>query len=85
MFYSMGSATEEASCAGRTCTEEAEHGRADTAPFGADAVTTRNLDAPDFRGVTFREVRARSITNRVPGASRMPYRGCTHACVHFTA
>ncbi len=39
-----------------------------------------------------REVRARSVLNRVPGASRMPfewtvnpYRGCSHACVYFTA
>ncbi len=73
-------------------TEEAEHGRADTALFGADAVTTRTFDTPEFRGMTFHEARARSIINRVPGASRMPfertvnpYRVCTHACVHFTA
>ncbi|MGW2963719.1 Rv2578c family radical SAM protein [Streptomyces sp. NPDC001220] len=73
-------------------TEEAEHGRADTALFGADAVTTRTFDTPEFRGITFHEVRARSIINRVPGASRMPfewtvnpYRGCTHACVYCFA
>ncbi|MGA4942248.1 Rv2578c family radical SAM protein [Streptomyces cinereoruber] len=60
--------------------------------FGADAVTTRTFDTPEFRGVTFHEVRARSILNRVPGASRMPfewtvnpYRGCTHACVYCFA
>ncbi|MBT2411462.1 Rv2578c family radical SAM protein [Streptomyces sp. ISL-12] len=42
--------------------------------------------------MTFHEVRARSIVNRVPGASRMPfewtvnpYRGCTHACVYCFA
>ncbi|MEV7975665.1 Rv2578c family radical SAM protein [Streptomyces sp. NPDC086519] len=73
-------------------TEETEHGRADTALFGADAVTTRTFDTPEFRGITFHEVRARSIINRVPGASRMPfewtvnpYRGCTHACVYCFA
>jgi DNA repair photolyase len=51
-------------------------------------VTTRTFDTPEFRGITFHEIRARSIVNRVPGASRMPfewtvnpYRGCTHACV----
>ncbi|MFD7703115.1 Rv2578c family radical SAM protein [Streptomyces caelestis] len=69
-----------------------EHGRADTALFDAEAVTTRTFDSPEFRGVTFHEVRARSIVNRVPGASRMPfewtvnpYRGCTHACVYCFA
>ncbi|MBT2508955.1 Rv2578c family radical SAM protein [Streptomyces sp. ISL-98] len=60
--------------------------------FGTDAVTTRTFDTPEFRGITFHEVRARSILNRVPGASRMPfewtvnpYRGCTHACVYCFA
>ncbi|MEU5537508.1 Rv2578c family radical SAM protein [Streptomyces sp. NPDC020362] len=69
------------------------HSRAaDTALFGADAVTTRTFDTPEFRGITFHEVRARSVLNRVPGASRMPfewtvnpYRGCSHACVYCFA
>ncbi|GAA0478093.1 Rv2578c family radical SAM protein [Streptomyces olivaceiscleroticus] len=59
--------------------------------FGTDVVT-RTVDTPEFAGVTFHEVRARSIVNRVPGASRMPfewtvnpYRGCTHACVYCFA
>ncbi|MFJ8076718.1 Rv2578c family radical SAM protein [Streptomyces sp. NPDC096176] len=63
-----------------------------TALFGTSAVTTRTFDTPEFRGITFYEVRARSILNRVPGASRMPfewtvnpYRGCTHACVYCFA
>ncbi|MFE0371896.1 Rv2578c family radical SAM protein [Streptomyces tendae] len=72
---------------------DSDHARAaDTALFGADAVTTRTFDTPEFRGITFHEVRARSILNRVPGASRMPfewtvnpYRGCTHACVYCFA
>ncbi len=66
-------------------------GTADAALFGADAVTTRTFDTPEFAGITFHEIRARSILNRVPGASRMPfewtvnpYRGCTHACLYFT-
>jgi DNA repair photolyase len=68
--------------------------RPDRSPalFAADAVVTRTFDTPEFRGVTFHEVRARSILNRVPGASRMPfewtlnpYRGCTHACVYCFA
>lgn len=64
----------------------------DAALFGADAVTTRTFDTPEFRGITFHEIRARSIVNRVPGASRIPfewtvnpYRGCTHACLYCTA
>jgi DNA repair photolyase len=68
------------------------HGRADAALFGADAVITRTFDTPEFNGITFHEIRARSIINRVPGASRMPfewtvnpYRGCTHACVYCFA
>ncbi|MFF4833763.1 Rv2578c family radical SAM protein [Streptomyces sp. NPDC001315] len=72
---------------------ESGHERAaDTALFGADAVTTRTFDTPEFAGITFHEIRARSIINRVPGASRMPfewtvnpYRGCTHACVYCFA
>ncbi|MET9291320.1 Rv2578c family radical SAM protein [Streptomyces sp. NPDC003077] len=59
--------------------------------FGTDVVS-RTFDTPEFRGITFHEVRARSIVNRVPGASRMPfewtvnpYRGCTHACVYCFA
>ncbi|GGX53026.1 Rv2578c family radical SAM protein [Streptomyces fructofermentans] len=60
--------------------------------FGADAVITRTIDTPEFRGITFHEIRARTIVNRVPGASRMPfewtvnpYRGCSHACVYCFA
>jgi len=48
---------------------------------------TRTFDAPEFRGVTFYEVEAKSLLNRVPAASRMPfewtvnvYRGCSHSC-----
>ncbi|MEW1601082.1 Rv2578c family radical SAM protein [Streptomyces sp. NPDC093808] len=71
---------------------DSEHSRADTALFGAEAVTTRTFDTPEFRGITFHEIRARSVVNRVPGASRMPfewtvnpYRGCSHACVYCFA
>ncbi|MFD7924108.1 Rv2578c family radical SAM protein [Streptomyces sp. NPDC059740] len=65
--------------------------RAPAALFGADVVS-RTVDTPEFRGITFHEVRARSAVNRVPGASRMPfewtvnpYRGCSHACVYCFA
>ncbi|WP_030756872.1 Rv2578c family radical SAM protein [Streptomyces griseus] len=65
---------------------------ADAALFGAGPVTTRTFDTPELRGVTFHEIRARSVLDRVPGASRMPfewtvnpYRGCAHACVYCFA
>ncbi len=60
--------------------------------FSAESVTTRTFETPEFAGITFHEIRARSIVNRVPGASRMPfewtvnpYRGCSHACVYCFA
>ena len=47
----------------------------------------RTFDTPEFRGITFYEVQAKSIINKVPEASHMPfrwtinpYRGCSHAC-----
>ncbi len=60
--------------------------------FGVGEVITRTFDTPEFRGMTFYEVRARSILNKVPAASRLPftwtlnpYRGCSHACVYCFA
>jgi DNA repair photolyase len=54
--------------------------------FDAPA-TVRTFDTPEFRDVTFYEVEAKSILNRVPPASRLGfewtinvYRGCSHAC-----
>jgi DNA repair photolyase len=59
---------------------------ADLPLFDAPA-TVRTFDTPEFRDVTFYEVEAKSILNRVPAASRLGfewtinvYRGCTHAC-----
>ena len=47
----------------------------------------RTFDTPEFRGMTFYEVQAKSIVSEVPKSSRMmfrytinPYRGCQHAC-----
>jgi DNA repair photolyase len=47
----------------------------------------RSVRTPEFAGVTFHEVRARSVLNEVPAQSVVPfrwtvnpYRGCTHAC-----
>ena len=66
--------------------------------LGAEAVDTlpelsrlstlvRSVTTPEFAGVTFHEVMAKSALNRVPAAAALPfgwtinpYRGCTHAC-----
>ncbi|KID30103.1 DNA repair photolyase [Prauserella sp. Am3] len=52
----------------------------------------RTVHSPDFAGVTFHEVHARSVLNKVPAASRVPfrwtvnpYRGCSHACTYCFA
>lgn len=52
----------------------------------------RSVTTPDFAGITFHEVLARSALNRVPSSSRMmfdwtvnPYRGCSHGCVYCFA
>lgn len=65
---------------------------AQEALFGVGEVMTRTFDTPEFRGMTFYEIRARSVINKVPGASRMPfgwtlnpYRGCSHACIYCFA
>lgn len=56
-------------------------------PGYRDRAVVRHFDAPEAVSTRFYEVRAKSILNRVPEASRMPfrwtinpYRGCTHAC-----
>ena len=55
--------------------------------FDAPA-TVRTFDSPEFRDITFYEVEAKSILNRVP-APNLPfewtinvYRGCSHACTY---
>ena len=58
-------------------------------PLIERGAVARTFDTPGFRGMTFYEVQAKSIVNRVPEASRMPfrwtinpYRGCQHSCVY---
>jgi DNA repair photolyase len=58
-----------------------------TLPGYRDPAAVRRFQAPEALDVRFYEVQAKSILNRVPDASRMPfrwtinpYRGCTHAC-----
>jgi DNA repair photolyase len=61
-------------------------------PLFARGAVTRTFDTPGFRGMTFYEIQAKSIVNRVPATSRMafswtinPYRGCQHACSYCCA
>ncbi|WP_213814515.1 Rv2578c family radical SAM protein [Glaciihabitans sp. dw_435] len=53
----------------------------------------RTVRTPDFAGVTFHEILAKTALNHVPGASQAmphawtinPYRGCQHACTYCFA
>ncbi|GAA3586340.1 Rv2578c family radical SAM protein [Klugiella xanthotipulae] len=52
----------------------------------------RSVRTPEFAGMVFHEILAKSALNRVPGQSRMPFgwtinpfRGCSHACVYCFA
>jgi len=52
----------------------------------------RSVTTPEFAGIRFHEVLAKSALNKVPGASAMPfnwtinpYRGCSHACTYCFA
>lgn len=56
-------------------------------PGYRDPAAVRRFDAPEAMDTRFYEVRAKSALNKVPAASRMPfrwtvnpYRGCSHAC-----
>ena len=66
---------------------ESEAGRA--LPGYREPAAVRTFDAPEAMNVRFYEVQAKSILNRVPKASQMPfrwtinpYRGCSHACLY---
>jgi len=61
-------------------------------PGYRDEAVVRRFDAPEALDIRFYEVRARSVLNRVPERSPVPfrwtvnpYRGCTHACVYCFA
>src|SRR5882757_7505126 len=61
---------------------------------GSDAVLPgmggylRSVRTPEFAGLVFHEVEARSALNKVPGGAMPfgwtinPYRGCSHACTY---
>jgi DNA repair photolyase len=54
-------------------------------------IARRTFDTPEFRGMEFIEVEAKTIINKVPGGSLPfdwtinPYRGCSHACTYCFA
>jgi DNA repair photolyase len=63
-----------------------------TLPLIERNAVARTFDTPEFRGLTFYEVQAKSIVSEVPKSSRMmfrytinPYRGCSHSCVYCVA
>jgi len=60
-----------------------------TLPLIERNAVARTFDTPEFRGMTFYEVQAKSIVSEVPKSSRMmfrytvnPYRGCQHQCLY---
>jgi DNA repair photolyase len=58
-------------------------------PGYRDPASVRRFEAPEALDMRFYEVHAKSVLNRVPEQSRMPfrwtinpYRGCSHACAY---
>src|ERR671914_3128703 len=54
-------------------------------------IARRTFDTPEFRGIEFIEVEAKSVINHVPGKflpfkwTINPYRGCSHSCSYCFA
>src|ERR1700753_1520656 len=68
-----------------TIGEESQH----RLPGYRDPAAVRTFEAPEALDTRFYEVQAKSVLNRVPPASAMPfrwtvnpYRGCSHACCY---
>ncbi|MGA2804263.1 MAG: radical SAM protein [Acidimicrobiales bacterium] len=60
--------------------------------FPESSLGERHVGTGEFRGMEFLHVNARTIVNKVPASSRMPfsytinaYRGCSHACTYCFA
>src|SRR2546428_13677437 len=61
-------------------------------PLFEQGATVRTFETPEFGGIPFYEIRAKSIINRVPEVPRVPlrwtinpYPGCSHACFYCLA
>jgi DNA repair photolyase len=60
-------------------------------PLFAEEALVRKFNTPEFKGMTFYEVRAKSIINHVKPNNMgfnwtiNPYRGCSHSCVYCFA
>jgi len=70
----------------------ADEDRRRALPGYRDPAVVRTFDAPEALDTRFYEVRAKSVLNRVPERSRMPfpwtinpYRGCSHACTYCSS
>src|ERR1700678_581418 len=71
-----------------TLDEEEQH----RLPGYRDPAAVRRFDVPEALDMRFYEVHAKSVLNRVPKQSQMPfrwtinpYRGCSHACIYCFA
>ena len=60
--------------------------------FSESALGERHVGRGEYRGMVFFHVNARTIVNKVPAVSKMPftytinaYRGCSHACTYCFA
>jgi len=60
--------------------------------FAKSALSERHVGTGEYRGMEFFHVNARTIVNKVPATSKMPfsytinaYRGCSHACTYCFA
>jgi DNA repair photolyase len=60
--------------------------------FSPSSLGERHIGTGEYRGMEFFHVNARTIVNKVPAASKMPfeytinaYRGCSHACTYCFA
>lgn len=60
--------------------------------FPPDELVERHIGVGEYRSMEFLHVNARRVINRVPAASKVPfrftinaYRGCSHACVYCFA
>jgi DNA repair photolyase len=63
-----------------------------TLPGMTDPAVVRRFDAPEALDTRFYEIEAKTVLNRVPSRSNMPfgwtvnpYRGCSHACTYCLA